>query len=233
MIKGIKVNSIPVYTRYHFNGKIRTKVVIVKNIKTVKPGFIAIPKPYLAALGTLLFFFSIVFISACVILLNPKPAANFLGNCQGRSCFPNLGLKCKDNICQCESNQYFNKKCFPKKNDGSFCSISNQCAKDLICLNGKCQCNSNKYWTGLKCLPSKSHRENCTHNECNTKAYLYCDTTLGLCLCNDSRFWTNYSCFIKRDIGKFCSKNSNCNTFKNLECINGICKLINRFLVST
>lgn len=142
MPRGEIIKSTPIYNEDNFNGIISSKMVVIKNTKSLKPGFIAVPKIHLVALGGVFTLLSIILIAACVILLNTRGPAGYHENCQGRSCFPNLGLKCKDNLCQCETNQYFNKKCFSKKSFGSFCANSNQCIDSLICFSGKCQCES-------------------------------------------------------------------------------------------
>lgn len=197
--------------RENYNGIIESRVIIVKKLNELKPGYIRVPKWVLIALAASIVFLTIILISACLILFNTKKPANYLDNCTGRSCFPNLGLKCIEGKCKCDKGKYFTNKCMDKKTNGAFCDYSYQCVRELECKNGKCQCKSGQYWNGVRCSMSKSYGEICTQSECTSSVYLTCDAANGICICPSTRFWIGSYCALKRNYGQLCKSNSNFN----------------------
>jgi hypothetical protein len=179
MSNKIGITRKKIYDKEKNDGLVQSRIIIFKKSTVLKPGYVRVPKWILFALGTTIVLLSIILVSACFILFNKKEPATHLGDCNGRSCFPNLGLKCIEGKCQCEDGKYFTNKCNGKKANSAFCGHSNQCMSGLECKNGKCQCKLGEYWNGARCSSSKSHLETCSKNECLTSGHLYCNSTYG------------------------------------------------------
>lgn len=220
------VDSEPkvVYERDHFNGQIHTKTLIVLNNKVKKNN---IPSWVGVLLVSLAIFLSIILITACVVLLNARRPGLFNEDCVRRSCETSLGLKCINSTCQCQSDQFYLKKCHSMKKYGEFCqNIVKQCVHGLECFNGKCSCNQQYFWSGLKCEKTGSYGDNCEIKKCDESRMLTCNSKSNLCLCNDtSRFWSGYACYRKRTYNEICKNNDNCLTYQGLKCLDGLCKL--------
>jgi type IV secretory pathway VirB3-like protein len=177
-----------IYEKNDYNGKIHTRLIIYKTLIKNKSG-VSIAEWLIVLMFLLIVFLVIVFISAILLIIMSKMPASYLQDCRGRSCFPNIGLKCIDNKCQCKTGHYYESKCLSKKPLNEHCRNTNECMdnKGLICYNGICQCNKAFYWNGNTCKAKKSYGNLCNRGECLDSHMLECNSS-GICSCNENRF---------------------------------------------
>lgn len=209
-----------IYQKDHYNGIIRSKLLIFDKSKRKSTG-VSIEEWKIYLLVLFILYLISVLIAAIMILMFAKKPAQYLEDCKGRSCVGGLDLKCLDNICKCNLDEYYLKKCEKKKLFNETCTISRQCyeQKGLQCYNGKCVCKKTEAWNQQKCYPRKYFGDNC-NNDCLENLMLTCNS--GLCSCNSTRFWDGFVCKNKRTYGEWCKRTEECN---NYLCLNGICKI--------
>ena len=114
-------------------------------------------------------------------------------SCKRRSCTSGLNLACRNEICSCSSNQYYNKGCFDKRNYSESCmGNASYCVdgKNLYCLDGVCKCNNKNYWGGFSCVSKSSYGEFCkNNNECLViPQSTYCNLLKNKCACSTDRY---------------------------------------------
>lgn len=218
------MNKDCIHESENFNGIIHTKLMILKQKKPLING-VRVPR-WAIVIGFLILGLLLCILGASIYLsFFGKPPAPYGENCKGRSCFPNINLKCINNTCQCLKNEYFSNKCVKKGAYMESCNRLYQCEteKGLGCFNGKCKCNTTNYWNGKLCTAKKLYGDICKSNECDDNLMLVCNSN-GVCSCNEDRFWSDYACLIKRLFNEKCLSRDACNDKKELHCINNVCK---------
>lgn len=105
-----------------------------------------------------------------------------------QTCHVDLGLKCQDNLCKCDLNQFWSpilNKCVNFFKYGQIgCMANHECISNLICnsANDKCSCplksvanmcdcerndEKNLYWNGTQCRLAGDKNSYCLNNyEC-------------------------------------------------------------------
>jgi hypothetical protein len=220
------MNQDCVFERTNFNGVIQTKLRIVRKEKPLING-VKLQRWNLVIYILVISLLSAILGASIHLGFFSKPPASYGENCQGRSCFSNINLKCINNTCQCLKNEYYSDKCIKKGINMETCNRMYQCEteKGLICLNGKCQCNSTHYWKDKLCMAKKSFGENCGSEKCSDDLMLVCDSN-GICSCSEERSWNGFVCMRKRLFEEKCFYGDACSDKQELKCINGTCKLL-------
>lgn len=145
-----------------------------------------------AAMGIIILtaIFIIFTTSIGVVSLAPRPGL-FNEDCRARSCTKGLHMKCINNTCKCQFNQYYSNGCLNRKNYSEKCSSSlNNCLENinLTCIDGYCKCNDEQYWNGNGCVDKLSQNERCSNNnECLKNTFLNCYRSTKTCNCPSNR----------------------------------------------
>ena len=144
-------------------------------------------------IGTFCFLLAslLIVFGAAMYLKSVKRPGVYTESCVGRSCINGFGLKCISGICDCNSNQFYQKGCRPKLNYTEQCmSNTNFCADDqnLVCRDGVCKCDSTMFWSGKQCSSKSSFSSSCyNEDQCLAETKLTCDLNRKLCVCPSNR----------------------------------------------
>lgn len=181
-----------IYRRnYGLDGRLKSIYRIVEFTED-KNKYCAIPFWQMVMIALGLIAIAIILSAALFIEFNSKRPGLYNESCVGRSCKGGLGLKCINQLCQCQSNQYYVIGCTKKKDYMELCNGNlDSCVdgKNMSCLNGYCMCDYSSYWDGKVCLTMKKYGEKCTSDEnCNKDLLLTCDKTRMKCYCSSDRY---------------------------------------------
>jgi hypothetical protein len=103
-------------------------------------------------------------------------------------CYPDRYLVCRNNICQCPLNTFWDgqSKCLNTLyvNSPSTCQSDDWCRPDmnLTCQCGTCQCSLQTYWNNITCAPQLLSGAACnTSGQCRNDLSLTCSQTNKIC----------------------------------------------------
>lgn len=176
-------NSKVIYEKDSFWGPLKSKLLILRRVENLK-GNIRIPTWLAFIIGLFLLLLLAILIASIVIVTTSRKPGLHMEDCIKRSCNTALNLKCIENKCQCESNEYYITKCTEKVGYQKKCQLSLQCFDELECIGGNCTCNETTYWTGSKCVKRKLLKDACNGDQCLTSSFLYCDAKIKVCVCD-------------------------------------------------
>ncbi|CAF0993516.1 unnamed protein product [Rotaria sordida] len=165
--------------------------------------------------------FTVFALFAAVVTL--KKESNGSACKSNSDCRQDLGLLCNNYRCGCayshfwsdsyricERRRMINRTCV---ND-SMCDALGSLQCSNVSLSGdfqlQCQCKSRMDWNGYACAFTGLYNASCTSDlNCDTKRYLYCNSTVGsYCRCNSSMFWNGNlnsgTCEYKRTVNQYC-----------------------------
>ncbi|CAF1202226.1 unnamed protein product [Didymodactylos carnosus] len=145
--------------------------------------------------------------------------------CVKAQCSTSAGLTCLSNVCQCNTNQYYDgKKCQTQMNvNKTGCTRHEQCDSKLhlLCVQGTCQCQQNQYYTITGCKPYLIYNVTCTPGVnplCSPSMSLICSPILLVCVCSTNTFWNGANCQSVSSYQGYCSQDSTCDVTKGLFC---------------
>lgn len=185
-------NVIIIRENFDFNGRLKSIWQYID--RSEKPGYYArISKCCLVLTTLFCIAIMIALIAGFVLIFFARQPGLYGEDCLHRSCWKGLSLKCINNTCLCESNQYYMIGCHEKKNYYEKCyGNTSYCVENLNmqCIDGVCKCNSsNSYWIDGKCIDYQSYNNPCTTTLCSIRAMLTCDSSRKICLCDNTRLF--------------------------------------------
>lgn len=228
-------NKKIVYEEDKVDNPIHSKIIIYKKTSEIPKGSKEVKTWVLILFIGFILLLVTILIAALVTFISRRRPGLYREDCVRRSCETELGLKCINSVCDCESDEYYLKGCLPKKSIGENCHRSiDQCVSGLICFNGKCGCHRNSTWNGKKCVKKGTYGENCEQTNCNDNLLLTCDSKTKICSCGPSlRFWSGHACVNKRTFNEKCVKTSDCLEDRRLSCVKGFCMCTEYFKIES
>jgi hypothetical protein len=189
----------------------------------------------------------------CVVARRFNESCNANYECQRIT----QGTSCINNVCKCESLEYFNlknNKCENQLLDSIACSQVDACRSNLglSCQNSVCKCNPNtQFWdtsmgTALaKCINFLAYNTGICSSDFHCNGNLICRTvSTTSCMCptnvatsrcdcparsvNREFYWNGVICVTALGYNQRCSADYMCHTLTQLtKCINGLCTCLN------